>query len=114
MVELLQVMPLSGFLLSKLLNLPSYYAAGLILVGCCPGGMYVYQLVFIFRFHPHSPCLGIYIDFFVAGTASNIVTYIARFVNSPRIVKSSFCFSFVPEDLTTFLVVPVETWRSQC
>ncbi|XP_073126344.1 probable sodium/metabolite cotransporter BASS1, chloroplastic [Henckelia pumila] len=43
------VMPLSGFLVSKLLNLPSYYAAGLILVGCCPGG-----------------------------TASNIVTYIAR------------------------------------
>uniref|UniRef100_A0A2N9FAH5 Uncharacterized protein n=1 Tax=Fagus sylvatica TaxID=28930 RepID=A0A2N9FAH5_FAGSY len=42
-------MPLSGFLVSKLLNLPSYYAAGLILVGCCPGG-----------------------------TASNIVTYIAR------------------------------------
>ncbi|EOY13546.1 Sodium Bile acid symporter family isoform 1 [Theobroma cacao] len=43
------VMPLSGFLVSKLLNLPSHYAAGLILVGCCPGG-----------------------------TASNIVTYIAR------------------------------------
>ncbi|KAL6570555.1 putative sodium/metabolite cotransporter bass1, chloroplastic [Orobanche gracilis] len=43
------VMPLSGYLVSKLLNLPSYYAAGLILVGCCPGG-----------------------------TASNIVTYIAR------------------------------------
>ncbi|XP_009344611.2 probable sodium/metabolite cotransporter BASS1, chloroplastic [Pyrus x bretschneideri] len=43
------VMPLSGYFVSKLLNLPSYYAAGLILVGCCPGG-----------------------------TASNIVTYIAR------------------------------------
>ncbi|CAN4096950.1 unnamed protein product [Withania somnifera] len=43
------VMPLSGFFISKLLNLPSHYAAGLILVGCCPGG-----------------------------TASNIVTYIAR------------------------------------
>ncbi|CAH2067824.1 unnamed protein product [Thlaspi arvense] len=43
------IMPLSGFLISKLLNLPSHYAAGLILVGCCPGG-----------------------------TASNIVTYIAR------------------------------------
>ncbi|CAK9151756.1 unnamed protein product [Ilex paraguariensis] len=43
------VMPLSGFFVGKLLNLPSYYAAGLILVGCCPGG-----------------------------TASNIVTYIAR------------------------------------
>ncbi|KAJ9183051.1 hypothetical protein P3X46_006967 [Hevea brasiliensis] len=43
------VMPISGFLVSKLLNLPSHYAAGLILVGCCPGG-----------------------------TASNIVIYIAR------------------------------------
>ncbi|XP_010273395.1 PREDICTED: probable sodium/metabolite cotransporter BASS1, chloroplastic [Nelumbo nucifera] len=43
------VMPLSGFFVSKLLKLPSYYAAGLILVACCPGG-----------------------------TASNIVTYIAR------------------------------------
>ncbi|XP_077253900.1 sodium Bile acid symporter family isoform X1 [Tasmannia lanceolata] len=43
------VMPLSGFIVSKLLRLPSHYAAGLILVGCCPGG-----------------------------TASNIVTYLAR------------------------------------
>ncbi|XP_058095850.1 probable sodium/metabolite cotransporter BASS1, chloroplastic [Magnolia sinica] len=43
------VMPLSGFFVSKLLRLPSHYAAGLILVGCCPGG-----------------------------TASNIVTYLAR------------------------------------
>ncbi|EYU38235.1 hypothetical protein ABFS82_13G062800 [Erythranthe guttata] len=43
------VMPLSAYFVSRLLNLPSYYAAGLILVGCCPGG-----------------------------TASNIVTYIAR------------------------------------
>ncbi|KAK4255975.1 hypothetical protein QN277_008898 [Acacia crassicarpa] len=43
------VMPLSGFLISKLLNLPPHYAAGLILVACCPGG-----------------------------TASNIVTYLAR------------------------------------
>ncbi|ONK74909.1 uncharacterized protein A4U43_C03F11360 [Asparagus officinalis] len=43
------VMPLSGFFISKLLRLPSYYAAGLILVSCCPGG-----------------------------TASNIVTYLAR------------------------------------
>ncbi|XP_043701531.1 probable sodium/metabolite cotransporter BASS1, chloroplastic [Telopea speciosissima] len=43
------IMPLSGYFVSKLLGLPSYYAAGLILVGCCPGG-----------------------------TASNIVTYIGR------------------------------------
>ncbi|PIN02742.1 Na+-bile acid cotransporter [Handroanthus impetiginosus] len=32
------VMPFSGYFVSKLLNLPSYYAAGLILVGCCPEG----------------------------------------------------------------------------
>ncbi|KAK3146763.1 hypothetical protein QOZ80_3BG0271580 [Eleusine coracana subsp. coracana] len=43
------VMPLSGVLISKLLKLPSHFAAGLILVSCCPGG-----------------------------TASNIVTYLAR------------------------------------
>ncbi|XP_042458752.1 probable sodium/metabolite cotransporter BASS1, chloroplastic isoform X1 [Zingiber officinale] len=43
------VMPLSSFFVSKLLKLPAHYAAGLILVGCCPGG-----------------------------TASNIVTYLAR------------------------------------
>lgn len=47
----LQVMPLSGYAVSKLLNLPSYYAAGLILVGCCPGGTYVCQ-----PFHTY-PCL---------------------------------------------------------
>ncbi|XXG46674.1 hypothetical protein AAC387_Pa02g1460 [Persea americana] len=43
------VMPLSGAIVSKLLRLPPHYAAGLILVACCPGG-----------------------------TASNIVTYLAR------------------------------------
>lgn len=43
------VMPTAGALVSRLLNLPSHYAAGLILVSCCPGG-----------------------------TASNVVTYIAR------------------------------------
>ncbi|RLN42609.1 hypothetical protein C2845_PM01G37010 [Panicum miliaceum] len=43
------VMPLSGFFVNKLLKLPAHYAAGLILVSCCPGG-----------------------------TASNIVTYLAR------------------------------------
>ncbi|XP_042466157.1 probable sodium/metabolite cotransporter BASS1, chloroplastic [Zingiber officinale] len=32
-------MPLSSFFVSKLLELPAYYAAGLILVGCCPGDL---------------------------------------------------------------------------
>lgn len=40
----LQIMPISGFLVSKLLNLPSHYAAGLILVGCCPGGKYIVNI----------------------------------------------------------------------
>ncbi|KAH7675542.1 bile acid:Na+ symporter BASS family protein [Dioscorea alata] len=43
------IMPLSGFFVSKMLKLPAHYAAGLILLGCCPGG-----------------------------TTSNIVTYLAR------------------------------------
>lgn len=43
------VMPTAGALVSRLLNLPANYAAGLILVSCCPGG-----------------------------TASNVVTYLAR------------------------------------
>ncbi|CAN6457334.1 unnamed protein product [Victoria cruziana] len=43
------VMPFSGAAISRVLKLPSHYAAGLILVACCPGG-----------------------------TASNIVTYLAR------------------------------------
>ncbi|KAH1144604.1 hypothetical protein AAZX31_12G224500 [Glycine max] len=43
------VMPLSGFLISTLLNLAPHFAAGLILIGCSPGG-----------------------------TASNIITYLSR------------------------------------
>lgn len=43
------VMPLSGWLLARLLELPDAYAVGLILVACCPGG-----------------------------TASNVISYLAR------------------------------------
>ncbi|OVA18934.1 Bile acid:sodium symporter [Macleaya cordata] len=43
------VMPLSGFFVSKLLRLPSYYAAGLILVACCPGGILILMLLMPFR-----------------------------------------------------------------
>lgn len=43
------VMPTAGALISRMLHLPPNYAAGLILVACCPGG-----------------------------TASNVVTYLAR------------------------------------
>ncbi|EXB74714.1 putative sodium-dependent transporter yocS [Morus notabilis] len=64
------VMPISGFVVSKLLNLPSYYAAGLILVGCCPGG-----------------------------TASNIVTYIARKRSSSIIILMQIMTPFLTAKL---------------
>jgi len=32
-------MPLSGFLISKIFNLPPHFAAGLILIGGCPAGI---------------------------------------------------------------------------
>ncbi|CAN1335485.1 Probable sodium/metabolite cotransporter BASS1, chloroplastic [Linum perenne] len=69
------VMPVSAFLVSKLLNLPSHYAAGLILVGCCPGG-----------------------------TASNIVTYIARDVCLLFVLfKTTLTCSFHLQVMTPFL-----------
>lgn len=43
------IMPATAYLLAKLLNLPAEIAVGVILVGCCPGG-----------------------------TASNVITYLAR------------------------------------
>ena len=43
------IMPTLGFLLSKLPSMPTHFAAGIILVSCCPGG-----------------------------TASNIISYLAR------------------------------------
>ena len=43
------IMPATAYLLAKLLNLPAEIAVGVILVGCCPGG-----------------------------TASNVMTYLAR------------------------------------
>jgi predicted Na+-dependent transporter len=72
-----QVMPLSGFFVSKLLKLPSHYAAGLILVACCPGG--VYALPFPF-FSLYRLATGTWTEKenVSAGTASNIVTYLAR------------------------------------
>ncbi|CAI0440850.1 unnamed protein product [Linum tenue] len=67
------VMPLSAFLVSKILNLPSHYAAGLILVGCCPGG-----------------------------TASNIVTYMAR-GNVALSVMMTAASTFTAVVMTPFL-----------
>ncbi|KAL5132577.1 putative sodium/metabolite cotransporter BASS1, chloroplastic [Glycine soja] len=71
------VMPLSGFLISTLLNLAPHFAAGLILIGCSPGGMNFNFVVLSFLiilsiiFKMVDLCL-------VAGTASNIITYLSR------------------------------------
>ena len=34
-------MPFSRYVVAKIMNVPSYYAAGLILVSCCPRGTYL-------------------------------------------------------------------------
>ncbi|KAL4589005.1 hypothetical protein LXL04_001906 [Taraxacum kok-saghyz] len=68
------VMPLSAYFITRLLNLPSHYAAGLILVGCCPGGEYTLLPLFFHSLRFKSPKF----PFLISGTASNIVTYIAR------------------------------------
>ncbi|KAI8558001.1 hypothetical protein RHMOL_Rhmol04G0055000 [Rhododendron molle] len=68
------VMPLSAYFVSKFLRLPSYYAAGLILVGCCPGG-----------------------------TASNIVTYIARYIMTP-FLTAKLAGQFVAVDAVGLLM----------
>ena len=49
MIAQFAIMPATAYLLAKLLNLPAEIAVGVILVGCCPGG-----------------------------TASNVITYLAR------------------------------------
>ncbi|KAH9315621.1 hypothetical protein KI387_024248 [Taxus chinensis] len=67
------VMPISGALVSKLLGLPSHYAAGLVLVACCPGG-----------------------------TASNVVTYIAR-GNVALSVLMTAASTFLAVVMTPFL-----------
>lgn len=58
------IMPILGFFVARLLQLETPFAVGLILVGCCPGG-----------------------------TASNVVTYIAR-ANVPLSVLMTMCSTF--------------------
>ncbi|KAK8706351.1 hypothetical protein V6N13_049920 [Hibiscus sabdariffa] len=48
------VMPLSGIFVSKLLNLPSHYATGLILVGCCPGATASIVVTYLARSDDHA------------------------------------------------------------
>ena len=66
------VMPASGWLVAKALDLPPDFAVGLILVACCPGG-----------------------------TASNVVTYIAR---------ANVALSVVMPTCSTLAAVAVTPW----
>ncbi|CAA6659815.1 unnamed protein product [Spirodela intermedia] len=79
------VMPFSGYMVGKALKLPSYYAAGLILVSCCPGG-----------------------------TASNIVTYLARYGKCRSLVLMTAASTFASVVMTPFLTSKLagSTWPS--
>ncbi len=81
------IMPLLGWSLGKLFALESAFAVGLILVACCPGG-----------------------------TASNVVTYLAR-ANVCLSVVMTMCSTFGAVALTPLLtswlagtLVPVDGW----
>lgn len=81
------IMPLLGWLIATLSGLPNEIAVGLILVSCCPGG-----------------------------TASNVVTYIAR-ANLPLSLLMTMCSTFgailLTPLLTKWLVgerLPVDAW----
>lgn len=81
------IMPLLAFGIAKALNLPDHFAVGLILVGCCPGG-----------------------------TASNLVSYIAK-ADVALSVVMTVCSTLAAIVLTPLLtqlfagaLVPVDTW----
>ncbi|SEF64268.1 bile acid:sodium symporter family protein [Nitrosomonas ureae] len=81
------IMPLLAFGIAYALNLPDYFAVGLILVGCCPGG-----------------------------TASNLVTYIAK-ADVALSVIMTVCSTLAAVVLTPLLtqlfagaLVPVDSW----
>ena len=81
------IMPFMGWAIAYALNLPPEFAAGLILVSCCPGG-----------------------------TASNVVVYIAR-ANIALSVLMTMCSTFAAIALTPILTqwlagkyVPVDAW----
>lgn len=67
------IMPSLGWGLARLLQLPDAYAVGLILVACCPGG-----------------------------TASNVVTYLAR-AHVPLSVTLTTCSTFLAVGMTPWL-----------
>ncbi len=81
------IMPFLGWAIARGLNLPTAYAVGVILVGCCPGG-----------------------------TASNVVTYLAR-ANVALSVLMTMCSTFGAIVMTPLLtkwlagtLVPVPAW----
>jgi bile acid:Na+ symporter, BASS family len=81
------IMPLLGWAIGHLLQLPTAFAVGLILVACCPGG-----------------------------TASNLVAYIAR-ANVGLSVLMTMCSTFAAVAMTPLLTewfagarVPVDGW----
>ena len=81
------IMPFLGWAIAKALHLDAPYAVGLILVACCPGG-----------------------------TASNVVTYLAR-ANVPLSVLMTMCSTFAAVFMTPLLTkglagayVPVDAW----
>ena len=67
------IMPVLGWAVARGLKLPPDFAVGLILVGCCPGG-----------------------------TASNVVTYLAR-ANVPLSVLMTMCSTFAAVIMTPLL-----------
>ena len=82
------IMPFLGWSVAHLLKLPTPYAVGLILVACCPGG-----------------------------TASNVVTYLAR-ANVALSVLMTMCSTFAATIMTPVLtkwlagtLVPVDAWK---
>ncbi|MGB0580091.1 MAG: bile acid:sodium symporter family protein [Limisphaerales bacterium] len=81
------IMPFLGWAVAKLTNLPPEFAVGVILVSCCPGG-----------------------------TASNVVTYLAK-ANLPLSLLMTMCSTFTAAAATPVLVefyagaiVPVPFW----
>ncbi|HEY2953416.1 MAG TPA: bile acid:sodium symporter family protein [Verrucomicrobiae bacterium] len=81
------IMPFLGWAVARGLQLPTAYAVGVILVGCCPGG-----------------------------TASNVVTYLAR-ANVALSVMMTMCSTFGAIVMTPLLtqwlagtLVPVPAW----
>src|ERR1043165_3039287 len=81
------IMPFLGWAVARGLKLPTAYAVGVILVGCCPGG-----------------------------TASNVVTYLAR-ANVALSVLMTMCSTFGAILMTPLLtkwlagtLVPVPAW----